>query len=257
MLDIAVAGSVATVTLDRPELHNAFDDRLIVALTDQLTRLGDDDAVRAIVLTGRGPSFSAGADLAWMRRMADYSTAENVDDARKLAALMQVLDGSRKPTVARVNGSAFAGALGLIACCDIAIAVSTAQFGVTEVRLGLIPAVIGPYLVRCLGARQARRLFLTAERFGAAEAQALGLVHEVVEPDALDAAVERSLAMLAKGSPAAIASAKALVQAVDRPIDAAVIDDTARRIAAARASPDGREGVAAFLEKRAPDWGRP
>jgi methylglutaconyl-CoA hydratase len=249
------AGGVATIRLNRPALHNAFDDRLIAALTEALEAAGRDDGVRAVVLAAEGRSFSAGADLNWMRRMAGYSPAENEADARRLALLMATLDGLPKPTVARVQGSAFGGGVGLVACCDIAIAAEGAQFALTEVRLGLIPAVISPYVVGAIGARAARRYFLTAERFDAAEAHRLGLVHRVVPATELDETVAGILAALAEGGPQALCAAKELVAAVaERPVDPGMIEDTVQRIAAARAGTEGREGVAAFLEKRKPAW---
>ena len=247
---------VAVLTLNRPEVHNAFDDALIAALTAAYGEAGADPAVKAIVLRANGPSFCAGADLNWMRRMAAYSRDENLADAGALGELMRTIDTCPKPTLARVHGSAFAGAIGLIACSDIAVAVPEALFAVTEVRIGLIPAVISPYLVRAMGARQARRYFLTAERFSAETALALGLVHEVVPAEELDGAIARHLKALSAGSPAAQAATKALVAAVDRPLSAEVIADTAARIADQRASTDGREGLTAFLEKRKPQWGQ-
>jgi methylglutaconyl-CoA hydratase len=249
------AGGVVWLTLDRPEIHNAFDDRLIVELTAELARLGEDDAVRIVVLTGAGRSFSAGADLNWMRRTSTYGEAENLADAAALARLMQTLNELPKPTVARVNGAALGGGAGLVACCDIVVASERAVFGTTEVRLGLIPAVIGPYVLAAVGPRHARRLMLTGERITAIEAARLGLVHEVVPAEQLDEATSRVVAELLKGGPAALAAAKRLIQGLaGRPIEPALIDDTARRIAALRATPEAREGVGAFLEKRAPDW---
>ncbi|HUA52146.1 MAG TPA: enoyl-CoA hydratase/isomerase family protein [Candidatus Sulfotelmatobacter sp.] len=253
---LSVDHGVATLTLNRPEIHNAFDDRLIAALAERYRALDADPAVRAVVLAANGASFSAGADLNWMRRMASYTEAENIADARALAELLRLIDRLSKPTIARVQGSAFAGGLGLIAVHDIVIAASVAAFAVTEVRIGLIPAVISPYLVRAIGPRAARRLFLTAERFDAAEARRIGLVHEVVAPEALDATVERHLAALRGNSTQAMAASKALVEAVDRPIDDALIEHTVRGIAAQRASADGVEGLSAFLEKRKPRWAR-
>jgi methylglutaconyl-CoA hydratase len=246
---------VATVRLDRPAVHNAFDEGLISALTDTLQRVAADPAVRVVVLAASGKSFSAGADLNWMRRMAGYSAAENAADARRLATLMQLLHGLPKPTVARVQGAAYGGGVGLVACCDIAIAVEEAQFALTEVRLGLIPAVISPYVVAAIGARAARRYFITGERFGAAEAARLGLVHRVVPAAGLDEAVAGVLASLAEGGPEAQRQAKVLVADVaDRAIDPALIELTVQRIATIRAGAEGREGVAAFLEKRRPAW---
>lgn len=246
---------VATVTLNRPQLHNAFDDALIESLTATLRALEADAAVRVVVLAANGKSFSAGADLNWMRRMADYSEAQNLDDARGLGELMRTLNGLAKPTLARVQGAAYGGGVGLVACCDIVIAATSASFCLSEVKLGLIPAVISPYVVNAIGERQARRYFVSAERFDAATAQRLGLVHEAVEPQALDARVEELLATLAQNGPAAMVAAKRLAQDVARgPLDAALIEDTAQRIAAIRASAEGREGLSAFLGKRQPDW---
>ncbi len=249
------ADGSAWITLNRPDIHNAFDDRLIAELTTALAALAADERVRAVVLTGSGRSFSAGADLNWMRRTSTYGEAENLADARALAKLMATLHELPKPTVARVNGAALGGGAGLVACCDIAIASADARLGTTEVRLGLIPAVIGPYVVAAVGVRQARRLMLTGERITAVEAARLGLVHEVVPADQLDGAVAALLQELLKGGPQALAAAKRLAQDLAlRPIDAALIDDTAGRIAALRATPEAREGVAAFLAKRSPDW---
>ena len=243
------------ITFNRPEIHNAFDDRLIAALTTELTRLGDDAAVRAVVLTGSGKSFSAGADLNWMRRTATYGEAENLADARALAKLMATLNELPKPTIARVNGAALGGGTGLVACCDIVVASAAAVFGTTEVRLGLIPSVIGPYVVAAVGARQARRLMLTGERISAAEAARVGLVHEVVAADQLDGAVGTILGHLLQGGPAALTAVKRLVREfAGRPIEPDLIDASARRIAALRATPEAREGIAAFLAKRPASW---
>lgn len=249
------ARGVATLWLDRPELHNAFDDALIAALTAELGRLAADDAVRILVLAGRGKSFSAGADLNWMKRMAGYGEAENRRDADALAGLMRALDAFPKPTLARVHGAAFGGGVGLVACCDIAIAAATATFCLSEAKLGLIPAVISPYVVAAIGARAARRYFLTAEIFDAASANRLGLLHEVAAADALDAALEAILVPLLAAGPQAQTECKALIARVARgPIDDAMVADTAARIARIRVSPEGREGIAAFLGKRKPAW---
>lgn len=249
------ADGVATLTLDRADVHNAFDDVLIAELTAALRQLDADPKVRVVVLAANGKSFSAGADLQWMKRMSTYSEAENLRDALHLAELMHVLDRMRKPTIARVQGAAFGGGVGLVACCDMAVAAREALFCLSEVRLGLIPAVISPYVVRAMGQRPARRYFLTAERFGAAEALRLGLVSEVVDAGELDAAVASLTGHLLKGGPHAIAASKDLIAAVsDRPVDTAVMEDTARRIAQTRAGAEGREGVAAFLEKRGAGW---
>jgi methylglutaconyl-CoA hydratase len=246
---------VATVTLNRADVHNAFNDALIADMTGALRRLGADDKVRAVVLRAEGKSFSAGADLGWMQKMANYGHEENLRDASALAELMRTLNFLPKPTVARVQGAAFGGGVGLAACCDIAIASETAAFSLSEVRLGLIPAVISPYVVAAIGERSARRYFLTAERFDAAEALRIGLVHQVVPAREIDAAVDAILARLSEGGPAAQRATKDLIFAVaHRPVDAALIHDTAQRIANIRASSEGREGLAGFLEKRKPAW---
>lgn len=249
------ASGTATVTMSRPELHNAFDEVLIAELTAELDRLAGQEEVGIVVLAGDGKNFSAGADLNWMRRMADYSEQENVADARALGRMLKLLRDLPKPTIARVHGAAFGGAVGLVAACDIAIAADDAIFAVSEVKLGLIPAVISPYVVAAMGERQARRYALTAERFGADEALRIGLVHQVVGLDDLDAAVGQIIQSLTANSPMAMAEVKELITAVaGRQLDDGLIDDTAGRIARVRASGQGREGVAAFLEKRSPNW---
>ena len=255
-LRIEVAeGGVGRLVLDRPELHNAFDDALIASLTEALLRLEADPGVRVVVLAGEGRSFSAGADLNWMKRMALYSEEENRRDAEALARLMRTLDQLAKPTIASVHGAAIAGGCGLVACCDVAIASERARFSISEVRLGLIPAVIGPYVVGAIGQRAARRYVLTAEAFDAHEALRLGLVHAVVPADALAAEVDALCARIAANGPAAVASAKRLLRDVARaPLDDALVAETARRIAAIRVSAEGREGIASFLEKRKPGW---
>jgi len=251
------ARGVATLTLNRPSLRNAFDDALIRGLAAAFGRVAADDAVRVVVLTGAGTAFSAGGDLNWMRRMAGYSEAENYADAMALAGMLRALDTMAKPTVARINGAAFAGGVGLICCCDVAVAAASAVFSISEVRLGLVPATIGPYVVAAIGARAARRYSLTAETFAAAEAQRIGLVHEIAPAEDLDAAVERVIAALLQGAPRAQGRAKRLVGEVDgRAVDADVMALTARTIAEARASAEGREGVNAFLDKRPPSWRR-
>ncbi|NIQ92791.1 MAG: enoyl-CoA hydratase/isomerase family protein [Desulfuromonadales bacterium] len=245
----------ATLTMDRPEVHNAFDDALIAAMTAELRRLQDVPEVRVLVLKATGKSFSAGADLGWMRRMADYSEAENFDDSMALAELMRTLDAFPRPTVALVQGAAFGGGVGLVACCDTVIASEKAKFCLSEVKLGLIPAVISPYVVAAIGPRSARRYFLSAERFDAAEARRLKLVHEVVAPAQLEERGEQLCDALLGNGPAAMTAAKELVAAVaGRTPDEGLIRDTAGRIAATRASAEGKEGVGAFLEKRQPDW---
>jgi methylglutaconyl-CoA hydratase len=247
-------GGVLRLTLDRPEKSNAFDDLVISNLTEAFLRAAADPAVLVVVLAAAGKYFSAGGDLGWMQRMAGYSDAENLADAHALARLMQAIDLCPKPVLARVQGSAFAGAIGLLACCDIVVAVPAAQFAITEVRLGLIPAVISPYVVRAIGIRQARRWCLTAERFSAEQAKEMGLVHEIVAEDQLDAALKKQIDALLLAAPSALAETKSLLAMVDRPLSAEVIDETAARIARQRASAEGREGVAAFLEKRTPAW---
>lgn len=254
LIDIDARG-IAKITLNRPEIHNAFDDVLIAALSDAFARLAQDPSLRVLVLTGAGANFSAGADLNWMKRMAGYSLEENLADAMGLAQMLRRLNEFPKPTVARVNGSCFAGSTGLIACCDIVIATTEGKFAVNEVRLGLIPATISPYLLAAIGPRQARRLFLVAERISADEACRIGLVHEVVPANELDSAVERCTGMLLQGATGAQTRAKRLIAAVSgRQVDEELLQLTAKGIADARASAEGREGVAAFLEKRRPQW---
>ena len=249
------ARGVATVTMNRPELHNAFDDLMIQALTSEFLRLNADPQVRVVLLAASGKSFSAGADLNWMRRMADYSLEENLADSMALAGLMRTLYGLSKPTIALVQGAAYGGGVGLVACCDIALATDRATFCLSEVKLGLIPAVISPYVMEAIGSRAARRYFLTAERFDAVEAQHLGLVHELVAVEDLRARGESLTALLIQNGPLALSAVKRLVAALTRtPIDDAMIADTARRIADIRSSDEGKDGVGAFLQKRPPAW---
>jgi methylglutaconyl-CoA hydratase len=254
-LDIATREDrVRVLTMARPEVRNAFDGALIAALTDAYEDAAREDGVRAVLLRSAGPVFSAGADLTWMRRMAEAPPEENLADARALARLMAAVDLCPKPTLAAVQGPALAGALGLLCASDIVIAAPEAQFAVSEVRLGLIPAVISPYLVRAVGTRAARYLILTARRIEAVEAHRLGLVHEVAEPGGLDAATERAIASVLSGGPLALAAAKALIRDVDGLPEGDLADETARRIAAIRSSAEGREGISAFLERRKPGW---
>ena len=253
-LDISIADDLATITLTRGEIHNAFDDALIADLTAAFQKVGDDPAVRAVILASEGKSFSAGADLNWMRRMAGYSEAENVADAKALAGLMQAIDTCPKPTIARVQGAAFGGGVGLVACCDIAVASERASFCLSEVKLGIVPAIISPYIVRAIGPRAARRYVQTAERFGAAEAHRLGLVHEVAAEDALDAVIGGIVDALRQGGPQAQREAKLLVALVADRDHAEVLDKTASSIARIRAGAEGQEGLTAFLEKRPPAW---
>jgi len=256
-LTISALG-VATLKLNRPEVHNAFDDHLIAELTHTLRDLDHNTSVRAVVLAAEGKSFSAGADLNWMKRVAHYSEAENIRDAVALASLMRTLNGLTKPSIARVQGAAFGGGVGLVACCDIAVAGTGATFSLSEVRLGLIPAVISPYVIGAIGERNARRYFLTAERFDSQEALRIGLVHSVANDADLDSAISSILDQLLKGGPKAIAAAKDLIAHVARhPIDQLLAEETASRIAQIRVSPEGQEGIAAFLEKRPPSWAKP
>ncbi|MEP7329899.1 MAG: enoyl-CoA hydratase/isomerase family protein [Betaproteobacteria bacterium] len=254
-LAVSTRNGVAIIALNRPDLHNVFNETLIAELTEVLNVLDVDDAVRAVVLAGNGKSFCAGADLNWMKRMAGYGPAENLADAQALALMLRTLNGLSKPTVARVQGAAFGGGVGLTACCDIAIAAIEATFSLSEAKLGLIPATISPYVIEAIGARQARRYFLTGERFDAAEAYRIGLVHDIVPIADLDDRVNEILGALMLAGPRAQLECKALIRGVaHRPIDAAVIAGTAEHIAAVRASPEGKEGVAAFLDKRPAAW---
>ena len=249
------AGGVATVTLNRPEVRNAFDEHLIAELTDLFQELDQDDGVRVVVLGGTGKSFSAGADLNWMRRTAEYSKAGNFEDALRLARMMRSLDTLSKPTVAKVHGAAFGGGIGLVACCDLVVAAESAVFSFSEVRLGLLPAAIGPYVLAAIGSRNARRYFLSAERFSADEARRIGLVHEVVPAAELDARVETLLAELLKGGPQAQRTCKAFLADIQgKPLDEGLTHYTSERIATRRASEEGQEGVNAFLDKRPPNW---
>ncbi len=251
------ARGVATLTLNRPEKHNAFDDIIITDLLQALGKIEKNDSIRVLVLRAAGMSFCAGADLDWMRRMADYDFEQNLADARRIAQLMYRLNRLNKPVIARVQGSSFGGGVGLIACCDIAIASQDAIFSLSEVHLGLIPSVISPYVIAAIGSRAARRYFLSGERFDAARALQLGLVHELVEPESLDASLEQCIDALLNSGPSAQAAAKKLIgQVQGRAIDEALIEETARRIAEVRASDEAREGLTAFLEKRKPDWNR-
>jgi len=246
----------ATLTMNRPEIHNAFDDTLIAALTARLRDLEEDPEVRLVILAATGKSFSSGADMNWMRRMADYSYEQNLADAEGLGELMHTLDTLSKPTIALVQGAAYGGGVGLVACCDIALATRRASFCLSEVKLGLIPAVISPYVVNAIGPRASRRYFLSAEVFDAIEAHRLGLVHEYTADEAeLATLAERISLQLLKNGPAAIGAAKKLVARVSRGIlDDDMIADTAVRIAEIRAGTEGREGLSAFLDKRTPAW---
>ncbi len=246
---------VARVTLNRPEVRNAFDDAVIADLKKTFTELDRDEAVRVMVLAGNGPAFCAGADLNWMKRMAGYGYHENVGDARALAEMLASLDAMSKPTIARVHGAVFAGGTGLVAACDFAVGTTEAKFCFSEAKLGLSPATISPYVIRAIGERAARRYFLTAEVFDAAEAYRIGLLSALVAADQLDSSLDELLKNLLAGGPQALAKIKQLIRAVSgRALDDALIADTARRIAEIRVSPEGKEGIAAFLEKRKPFW---
>ncbi len=255
-LDVRRVGPhVAEVWLNRPEVRNAFNDGVVAELTAAFTELGAQPGLRAIVLAGHGKAFCAGADLSWMRSMADYTWAQNHADASALAQMLWTIWSSPLPVVARIQGDCYAGGVGLAAVCDVVVAAEGAHFCLSEARLGLLPATIGPYVLRAIGEQAARRYFVTAERFSAARAAALGLAHEVVPADQLDAQVGQIVAALVANGPAAVRACKQLVKdAAGREIDAALRDDTARRIADIRASAEGREGVQAFLNKREPDW---
>ena len=254
-LQTEINQGVGTIRMNRPDVHNAFDDVLIATMSAELRRLDVLPEARVIVLAASGKSFSAGADLNWMRRMAKYSQEENLRDGMALAGLMRTLDEMRKPTIARVQGAALGGGVGLVACCDIAIASMEAVFSLSEVRLGLIPSVISPYVIAAIGEREARRYFLSAERFDAVEARRIGLVHDVVDGGALDEAVAKMAGYLLKGGPQALAAAKKLIADMSRrPMDDSLSAETARRIAAIRVESEGQEGLAAFFEKRPPAW---
>ena len=255
-LQLAAQHGVGLIWMNRPEVRNAFNETMIAELTRAFKAADADPDLRAVVLAGNGPAFCAGADLNWMKRMAGYSLEQNRADAMGLAAMFNTIYMMKKPTVARVHGAAFAGGVGLVAACDIAVAAQEAEFCLSEVKLGLTAATIGPYVVAAMGERHARRYFLSAERFTAAEAFRIGLVHDIVPMAELDAAVNALLGHLFLASPAAITASKELVRAVARaPIDQEMIADTAARIAAARTSADGKEGIRSFLEKRKPAWG--
>lgn len=251
------ARGVATLTLNRPELHNAFDAALVARLTELLVEIKSRQDIRVVVLTGAGRSFSAGADVNWMRAMAACSEDENIEDALHLADLMSLLDTLPLPTIARVNGHAYGGGVGLITCCDIAVASNEARFALSEVRLGLVPAVISPYVIAAIGARNARRLFLSAEAMNAKLARRVGLVHEIAKPNKLDAAIDDQVEMLLRGGPRALRESKELVFTVEGggiSADHALKRRTAQIIAQLRVSAEGQEGLAAFLQKRPPVW---
>ena len=254
-LQLAAQHGIGVIWMNRPEVRNAFNEVMIAELMQAFQSADADDGIRAVVLAGHGPAFCAGADLNWMKKMAGYSLKENHADAMQLATMLHTIYTMKKPTIARVHGPAFAGGMGLVAACDIAIAAQEAEFCLSEVKLGLIAATIGPYVVAAMGERYARRYFLSAERFTAAEAFRIGLVHDLAPVEDLDMTVNAMLAHLLAASPAAIAASKELIRAVARaPIDQKMVVDTATRIAVVRASVDGKEGIRSFLEKRKPAW---
>jgi methylglutaconyl-CoA hydratase len=254
-LELKFGGGIATVTLNRPDVRNAFNDEVIAEMAGTIVELGERTEVRCIVLAANGSAFCAGADLNWMKSMAGFSYEQNVDDARALANMLRVLYKCPKPTIARVQGDTYAGGMGLVAACDIAVAVDTAQFCLSEVKLGLIPATISPYVIRAMGARASHRYFLTAERLSAAEAHRIGFVHEVVKAEALDAKVGEIAQSLVAAGPAAIKACKDLLHDVaDREIDHVLVERTVKGIADIRVSDEGREGIQSFLGKRKPSW---
>lgn len=247
---------IGIITLNRPERHNAFDEALIAELSEAIAVISGEPAVRVVVISSTGKSFCAGADLNWMQRAAGLSGEENLRDARVLAELFRRVAQCPKPVIARVQGPAYGGGVGLVAACDIAIGTLDAQFSLSEVKLGIIPAVISPHVIGAIGERHARRYMLTAERFSAAEAYRIGLLHEVVTDESgLDDAVGKIIEALLKNSPNALTECKSLVAAVaGKSLTAEVVEDTAQRITRVRTSPEGREGMSAFLEKRKPNW---
>lgn len=252
---LEVVQSVATVTLNRPEVRNAFNEMVIAELTQVFHALGQNPEVRVIVLAANGPAFCAGADLNWMKKMSTYSEEENLVDAQKLAEMMYQIYGCPKPVIAKIHGDCYAGGMGLVAVCDIAVAAEQAQFCLSEVKLGLTPATISPYVIKAMGANAARRYFITAERFSAREAYRIGFVHEAVNSEKLDETVEQLVKAIVNNSPNAVTEAKWLVDEItNAEIDEEMLAYTAERIAEIRTSAEGREGVAAFLEKRKPGW---
>ena len=254
-LEIELQGTVATIWMNRPDLHNAFDEILIAELTAACIALDDDNDVRLVVLAGRGKSFSAGADLNWMKRAANNGIADNLNDARALAQMLRTIAEMKKPTIARVQGAALGGGMGLAAACDIAVASTKAVFATSEVKFGIIPSAISPYVLRAIGARQAYRYFQSAERIDATRAREIGLVHEAVEPEQLEAKVQEIVDALLQGGPLSQAAAKELIRAVDgQKVNETLVEDTAHRIAHLRATPEAREGISAFLDKRTPNW---
>jgi methylglutaconyl-CoA hydratase len=254
-LTVTLTDRIGHVALNRPDVRNAFNEQSIAELALAFDELGRNELVRAIVLGANGPAFCAGADLNWMKKMAGYSDSENCADAMRLADMLRTIYTCPKPVVAKVQGDCYAGGMGLVAACDVAVAVGTANFCLSEVKLGLVPATISPYVIKAMGEQAARRYFLTAERFDAKEAHRIGFVHEIVPAADLDAKVAGIVQALANNSPNAVREAKTLVREIaGAPVTEALLEDTANRIAGIRASLEGREGVASFLEKRRPSW---
>lgn len=254
-LELQREGSLATVTLNRPDVRNAFNETTIAELTEVFRSLDSDASVRVVVLAANGPAFCAGADLNWMKKMADYTYEENLADAGQLAAMLSAIYHCSKPVIARVQGDCYAGGMGLLAACDIAVSADTANFCLSEVKLGLIPATISPYVIRAMGEQAARRYFVTAERFSAQQASACGLVHELVSPELLDDKIAELVRQISANSPNAVRQAKRLVQTVaGQSLTQELVAETVKGIAEIRASDEGREGVRSFLEKRKPFW---
>ena len=254
-LELKREGFLATVTLNRPDVRNAFNETTIAELTQVFLLLDSDPSVRVVVLAANGPAFCAGADLNWMKKMADYTYEENLADAGQLAAMLSAIYHCSKPVIARVQGDCYAGGMGLLAACDIAVSVDTANFCLSEVKLGLIPATISPYVIRAMGEQAARRYFVTAERFSAQQAKACGLIHELVTPELLDEKVTELVRQISANSPNAVMQAKRLVQTVaGQTLTPELVAATVKGIAEIRASDEGREGVRSFLEKRKPGW---
>lgn len=254
-LELQREGFLATVTLNRPDVRNAFNETTIAELTEVFRSLDSDASVRVVVLAANGPAFCAGADLNWMKKMADYTYEENLADAGQLAAMLSAIYQCSKPVIARVQGDCYAGGMGLLAACDIAVSADTANFCLSEVKLGLIPATISPYVIRAMGEQAARRYFVTAERFSAQQASACGLIHELVSPELLDDKIAELVRQISANSPNAVRQAKRLVQTVaGQSLTQELVAETVKGIAEIRASDEGREGVRSFLEKRKPFW---
>lgn len=249
------SNGIATITLNRPEKHNAFDDVLIAQMTAAFRDIESDQTVRLMILAANGKNFSAGGDLNWMKRMANYDYHDNLADARALAEMLSTLNSISKPTIARIQGAAFGGAVGLVSCCDIAIASESANFSLSEVKIGLVPATIAPYVIAAIGERASRRFFISAERFGAERALDLGLISEICNADELDSTIARISRQILNNSPAAVAQCKQLISDINhRPISKELIEETSVCIAKIRKSAEGQEGLSAFLEKRTPAW---